>query len=57
MRNENRRDADGALNFADSATQLLTNLRIESAEGLIEQQHAWLVRQCARYGNALLLAT
>src|SRR6185503_10947448 len=32
VRNEHRRDADGALNVADCAPQLVTNLRVECAE-------------------------
>ena len=56
VRHEHRRDADGALNLADRAPQLLADLRVERAERLVEQQHARLVRQRARERDALLLA-
>src|SRR5690606_31609384 len=57
MGDENRRNADGALNVADCPAQLLANLRVESPERFIEQQHAWLVRQRTRHRDPLLLST
>ena len=56
VRHEHRRDADGALNLADPAPQLLADLRVERAERLVEQQHARLVSQRACERDALLLA-
>ena len=41
---------------ADGAAQLLADLGVERAEGLVEQQHLGLVRQRARDRDALLLA-
>ncbi len=38
------------------APQLLANLCVERTERLVEQQHARLVRECARERDALLLA-
>ena len=49
-------DAELALDLADGAAQLLADLGVERAEGLIEQQHLGLVRERARHGDALLLA-
>ncbi len=49
-------DAELALHLADGAAQLLADLGVERAEGLIEQQHLGLVRQRARHRDALLLA-
>ena len=57
MRDEHRRDAKFALHLADRAAQLLADLGVESAEGLIEEQHLGLVCQSARNCNALLLTT
>ena len=56
VRDEHRGDAELALHLADGAPQLLADLRVQRAEGLIEQQHLGLVRQRARHGDALLLA-
>ena len=41
---------------ADRAAQFFADLRVERAEGLVEQQHLRLVRERARHGDALLLA-
>ena len=56
MGHEHGRDAELALHLADGAAQLLADLGVERAEGLIEQQHLGLVRQGARHRDALLLA-
>jgi hypothetical protein len=49
-------DAELALHGADGTAQFLADLRVERAEGFVEQQHLGLVRQGARHGDALLLA-
>ena len=41
---------------AQPAAQIPANTRIECAERLIQQQHAWLHRQRAGEGNTLALA-
>ena len=56
MGDQHRGDAELALHLADGAAQLLADLGVERAEGLIEQQHLGLVRQGARHRHALLLA-
>ena len=56
VRDQHGGDAELALHLADRAPQLLADLRVERAEGLIEQQHFGLVRERARHGDALLLA-
>ena len=56
VRDEDRRDAELALDLADRAPQFLADLGIERTEGLVHQQHLRLVRQCARHRDALLLA-
>ncbi len=56
VRHEDRRDADGPLNLANRAAQLVANLRVQRAEGLVEQEHARLVRERASKRNALLLS-
>jgi len=56
VRHEDGRDPKLALHLADGAAQLLADLGIESAEGLIEEQYLGLVRERAGDGDALLLA-
>ena len=56
VRDQHGGDAELALHGADGAPQLFADLRVERAEGLIEQQHLRLVRQRARHRDALLLA-
>ena len=53
---EDRGDAELLLDPADRAPQLLADLGVERAEGLVEQQHLGPVRERARDGDALLLA-
>ena len=57
VRDQHGGDAEFALHDADGAAQFLADLRIQRAEGLVEQQHLRLVRQRTRHGHALLLAT
>ena len=56
VRDEDRRDAELALDLADGPPQFLADLGVERAEGLVHQQHLRPVRQRARHGDALLLA-
>jgi hypothetical protein len=56
VRDQHGGDAELALHAADGPAQLLADLGVQRAEGLIEQQHLRLVRQRARHGDALLLA-
>ena len=56
VRDEHGGDAELALHLADGPPQLFADLRVERAEGLIEQQHFGLVRERAGDGDALLLA-
>ena len=56
VRDEHGGDLQLALHLADRAAQLFANLRVQRAERLVEQQHFGLVRECARDGDALLLA-
>ena len=56
VRDQHRGDAELALDLADGAPELLADLGVERAEGLVEQQHLRLVRQRARHRDALLLA-
>ena len=56
MGHEHGRDPELALHLADGAAQLLADLGVQGAEGLIEQQHLGLVRQRTRHRHALLLA-
>ena len=55
VRHQDGGDPQLALHLADGAAQLLADLGVERAEGLIQQQHLGLVRQRARHGDALLL--
>ena len=55
VRDEDRRDAELALDLANGPAQFLADLRVECAEGLVHQQHLRPVRQGARHGNPLLL--
>jgi hypothetical protein len=57
MRHEHRRDAELALHGTDRASQFLTDLCIQGAERFVEQQDLWLVRERARHGDTLLLAS
>ena len=57
VRDEDRRDLQLALDFADRAAQFLADLCIERAERLVHQQHLRPVRQGARHRDALLLST
>ena len=53
---EDGRDAEFPLDGADRAPQFLADLRVEGAEGLVQQQHLGLVRQRPGDGHPLLLA-
>ena len=44
------------LDPADRASEFLADLGVERAEGLVEEQHLGLVRECAGDRDALLLA-
>ena len=56
VRDEDRRDADGALDPPDRPAQLVADTRVECAERLVEQQHPGLVRERPGDGDALLLS-
>ena len=55
MRDQNGRDFQLALYFANGATQLFANLGIQRAERFIHQQHLRLMGQRARHRDTLLL--
>ena len=50
------RDAEVALDFFQLLAHLLTNLRVERGERLVEQEQGGLEEQAARDGDTLLLA-
>ena len=56
VRHQHGGDAELALHGADGAPKFFADLRVQRAEGFVEQQHLRLVRQRARHGHALLLA-
>src|SRR5688572_22540648 len=56
MGDEDRGNAELALDLADHAPEFLADLRVEGAERLVEQQHFRPVRERPRHGHALLLA-
>ena len=55
VRDEDRGDAELALDLANGPAQFLADLGVERAEGLVQQQHLRPVRKRARHGHALLL--
>ena len=56
VRDQHGGDLQLALHLANGAAKLFANLRVQRAEGLVEQQHFGLVREGASDGHALLLA-
>ena len=57
MRDEDRCDAQVGLDLAQGAAQLHADLGVQSAEGLVEQEHLGPMGDGARQGHALLLST
>ena len=55
VRDEDRRDAELALDLADRAAQFLADLGVERTERLVHQQHLRPVRERPRDRDALLL--
>ncbi len=53
---EDEGDADLALDALQLDLHLLAQLEVERPERLVEQEHPWVVDQCARERDALLLA-
>ena len=56
MRDEDRREPEVFLEFHQPFAEVLADLRIDGAEGFVEQQHAGLGRQGTRDGHPLALA-
>ncbi len=56
MRDEDRRVAGAVVDLAQPAAQFAAHLRIQCAEGLVEQQHLRLDRHGAGKRDALALA-
>ena len=55
VRDENARQMQFVMQTPEPSPQFLAYLGVERAKRFVEQQHAWLDRQCARQCDALSL--